>query len=74
LFNFSLPTSCRRSNSFGADSLNAANAVEVAQVEKKGVSEKFDAVGTIEAIEEITVCIRNQCNGGEVSHLQKEAR
>ncbi len=29
--------------------------VEVAQVKKQSVADKFDAVGTIEAIEEITV-------------------
>jgi membrane fusion protein (multidrug efflux system) len=50
-----LLTSCGDQDSAGGQFSMPPMPVEVAQVERKGVSEKFDAVGTIEAIEEITV-------------------
>ena len=45
---------CSDQNSGGQFSMPPM-PVEVAQVVENGVSEKFEAVGTIEAIEEITV-------------------
>lgn len=50
-----LVTSCRDQNSAGGQFSMPPMPVEVAQVEKQVVTERFDAVGTIEAIEEITV-------------------
>jgi membrane fusion protein (multidrug efflux system) len=48
-------TNCGDQNSAGGQFSMPPMPVEVAQVVKQGVSEKFEAVGTIEAIEEITV-------------------
>jgi membrane fusion protein (multidrug efflux system) len=48
-------TGCGDQSSAGGQFVMPPMPVEVAQVDKQGVSEKFDAVGTIEAIEEITV-------------------
>jgi membrane fusion protein (multidrug efflux system) len=50
-----LVTNCGDQNSAGGQFSMPPMPVEVAQVEKQVVSERFDAVGTIEAIEEITV-------------------
>ena len=48
-------TNCGDQNSAGGQFSMPPMPVEVAQVVKQGVSERFEAVGTIEAIEEITV-------------------
>jgi membrane fusion protein, multidrug efflux system len=48
-------TNCGDQNSAGGQFSMPPMPVEVAPVVKQGVSEKFEAVGTIEAIEEITV-------------------
>jgi membrane fusion protein, multidrug efflux system len=50
-----LVTNCGDQNSAGGQFSMPPMPVEVAQVVKQGVSERFEAVGTIEAIEEITV-------------------
>lgn len=50
-----LLTSCGDQSSAGGQFSMPPMPVEVAEVKMQGVSEKFDAVGTIEAIEEITV-------------------
>lgn len=48
-------TNCSDQNSEGGQFSMPPMPVEVAEVKMQGVSEKFEAVGTIEAIEEITV-------------------
>jgi membrane fusion protein, multidrug efflux system len=48
-------TSCGDQSSAGGQFSMPPMPVEVAQVVKQGVSERFEAVGTIEAIEEVTV-------------------
>ncbi len=50
-----LVTSCGDQGSAGGQFSMPPMPVEVTQVQKQGVNEKFEAVGTIEAIEEITV-------------------
>ena len=55
IFLIFLVTSCGDQSSAGGQFSMPPMPVEVAQVVKQGVSERFEAVGTIEAIEEITV-------------------
>lgn len=50
-----LVTNCGNQNAASGQFSMPPLPVEVAAVVKQGVSEKFDAVGTIEAIEEVTV-------------------
>ncbi|MDZ7626032.1 MAG: efflux RND transporter periplasmic adaptor subunit [Ignavibacteriaceae bacterium] len=50
-----LVTNCGDQNSAGGQFSMPPMPVEVTEVKKQGVNEKFEAVGTIEAIEEITV-------------------
>jgi membrane fusion protein, multidrug efflux system len=50
-----LVTSCGDQGSAGGQFSMPPMPVEVTEVQKQGVNEKFEAVGTIEAIEEITV-------------------
>jgi membrane fusion protein (multidrug efflux system) len=55
IFQTLLVISCGDQGSAGGQFSMPPMPVEVAQVVKQGVSEKFEAVGTIEAIEEVTV-------------------